>query len=45
MTGFIEGESRTQTTMFPESLDDNISEEPLPAVATKKRNWNYPEMR
>jgi len=27
MSGFIEGESRTQATLFPESLDDYISEE------------------
>lgn len=27
MSGFIEGESRTQTTLFPESLDDYINED------------------
>jgi len=27
MTGFIEGEARTQATLFPERLDDYISEE------------------
>jgi len=27
MTRFIEGESRTQTTMFPESLDDYVSDD------------------
>ena len=27
MSGFIEGESRTQTTLFPESLDDYITED------------------
>jgi hypothetical protein len=27
MSGFIEGESRTQTTLFPESLDEYISED------------------
>ena len=26
MTGFIEGESRTQATLFPERLDDYITE-------------------
>ena len=26
MTGFIEGESRTQATLFPERLDDYIAE-------------------
>ena len=24
MSGFIEGESRTQTTLFPESMDDYV---------------------
>ena len=27
MTGFIEGEARTQATLFPERLDDYIAEE------------------
>ena len=27
MTGFIEGESRAQATLFPERLDDYIAEE------------------
>jgi transposase len=27
MSGFIEGESRTQATMFPERIDDYIAEE------------------
>jgi transposase len=27
MTDFIEGESRTQTTLFPESLDDYVGED------------------
>lgn len=27
MSGFIEGESRTQVTLFPESLDEYISED------------------
>jgi len=27
MTCYIEGESRTQTTMFPEALDAKLSEE------------------
>ena len=27
MSGFIEGESRTQATLFPESLDDYITED------------------
>ena len=27
MTGFIEGEARNQATLFPERLDDYISEE------------------
>jgi transposase len=27
MTGFIEGEARTQATLFPERLDDYITEE------------------
>ena len=27
MTGFIEGESRSQSTLFPERLDDYISED------------------
>jgi hypothetical protein len=27
MTGFIEGESRTQATLFPEALDEYITEE------------------
>ena len=27
MSGFIEGEARTQATLFPERLDDYIAEE------------------
>jgi len=27
MSGFIEGESRSQSTLFPESLDEYIAEE------------------
>ena len=27
MSGFIEGEARTQATLFPERLDDYITEE------------------
>ncbi len=27
MSGFIEGESRTQTTLFPESLDEYVVED------------------
>jgi transposase len=27
MSGFIEGESRSQTTLLPESLDDYVAEE------------------
>ncbi len=29
MTGFIEGEARLQATLFPEALDDYITEENL----------------
>jgi hypothetical protein len=28
MSGFIECESRTQTTLFPESLDEYVAEDP-----------------
>jgi|GEM_PF-2793306 len=38
MTDFIEGESRTQTTLFPDSLDDYVEVHTQSTAPNKRKN-------